>query len=199
MPCLCLLFVASSNASSSRASPACNQCGEFASVPPWRASVQPDWPDNPSKRHKVTRPVSPHRSHTRFSSPSMKRPRLNAREEAGRRQCGQTNDKFRAPQRTARCLSQFTSSPSARSPARPPHVTGIVAAHAKVEKLGHRHFHRMAAVPYWNREIIRGSPAMNGVPDRKGSCGVRSMGCDGAAFRNLISLVSNRARFQDFP
>ncbi len=100
-----------------------NQCREFASGSCRRVSVRSAPHDKPSKRQKVTTLVLPHCSQTRFSSPSMKRPRLNAREEAGRRQCGQTREKFRAPQRRTRCLSQFTSSS----------LRGLCCLHASAE------------------------------------------------------------------
>lgn len=90
-----------------------NQCRRSESGARRIASVQSDPHDSPSKRQNVTTLVSPHSSQQSVSSPSMKRARLNVGEDAGCRQWGQVSEKFRAPQRSTRCLSQLTPSSSA--------------------------------------------------------------------------------------
>lgn len=73
-------------ARASIASPVWNQCREPDSGARCVAPVHSDRHDSPSKRQNVTTLVSPHSSQVSFSSPSMKRPRLNVGKDAGRRQ-----------------------------------------------------------------------------------------------------------------
>jgi hypothetical protein len=56
--------------------------------------------ESPSKRQKVTRLASSHRSQTSVSSPRIYRARPNVRGDAGDLQCGQDNFSFRISQRT---------------------------------------------------------------------------------------------------